>query len=67
MFYRNYLEVDRAVEKYNDIGCFTHEQLKEIRKGIEAGINVNEYANDSIPADEMFNKRWELIFKSIIN
>lgn len=67
MYYRNYLEIDKEINKYKNIGCFTHEQLKEIRKGIEAGIDVNVYANDSIPAKEMFNKRWELIFKSINN
>ena len=67
MNYTNYLEIDKEVEKHKGNGKFTHEQLKEIRRGIEAGIEVNEYAKDLFSSKEMFDKRWELIFKSINN
>ena len=59
----NYLEIDKKVQEYQNSGNFSHEQLKEIRKGIQEDIDVRGYAKDSIPAEEMFNKRWELIIK----
>ncbi|QSX05425.1 hypothetical protein JYG23_12175 [Sedimentibacter sp. zth1] len=67
MNYINYKEIDKVVEKYKNKGNFTHKQLKEIRRGIEAEIKVDEYAKDSISSKDMFDKRWELIFKKFNN
>ena len=46
------MDITKALEEYSAQG-FNKDQLYEIRKGLEAGYDVSQYANIGLSATEM--------------
>jgi len=60
MFLSNYRLIDTIMEKYEILG-FNKAQIRELRRGIEADIDISEYDDINKSAEEMFKMRWKLI------
>ncbi len=60
----NYHTVDRIMQMYEEKG-FNQSQIKEIRRGIEENIDISQFDDINMPADKMFNIRWQLIHKKM--
>ena len=56
----NYRLIDKVMKKYEEAG-FNKAQIKELRRGLEADIDIKHYDNINFSADEMFDMRWKLI------
>ena len=55
-----------ALRNRNDLSPYlqdySHEQLEQIRAGLRSKIDVKQYANPNLPAENMHHKRMSLEF-----
>lgn len=60
----NYHTIDRIMQMYEEKG-FNQLQIKELRRGIEENIDISQFDDINMPADKMFNIRWQLIHEKM--